>query len=79
MLFEFNKKIHTTSAHLVGNKLKDGGAHFDPNVPIKYDTFRHPNLFTVSFGGTVIPFSKNPVYVSVRQMAWEVLETIEKM
>ena len=57
---------------------KDGGAHFDPNVPIKYDTFRHPNLFTVSFGETIIPFSKNPVYVSVRQMAWEVLESIKR-
>lgn len=57
---------------------KDGGAHFDPNVPIKYDTFRHPNLFTVSFGKTIIPFSRNPVYVSVRQIAWEVLASIEK-
>lgn len=55
---------------------KDGGAHFDPKVPIKYDTFRRPDLFTVSFGETIIPFSKNPVYVSVRQIAWEVLESL---
>lgn len=58
---------------------KDGGAHFDPKVPIKYDTFRRPDLFTVSFGETVIPFSKNPVYVSVRQIAWEVLESVRRI
>ena len=62
---------------LIANK--DGGAHFDSNVPIKYDTFRHPNLFTVRFGETIIPFSKNPVYVSVRQMAWEVLESVKEV
>lgn len=71
-----NKKLSRWDViNMIANK--DGGAHFDPNVPIKYDTFRHPNLFTVSFGETIIPFSKNPVYVSVRQIAWEVLETWE--
>ena len=54
---------------------KDGGAHFDPKVPVKYDTFRHPNLFKVCFGSIEVPFSRNPVYVSVRQIAWEVLES----
>lgn len=57
---------------------KDGGAHFDPNVPVKYDTFRHPELFTVHFGETEVPFSSNPVYLSVRQIAWEVLESVKR-
>lgn len=57
---------------------KDGGAHFDPDVPVQYDTFRHPDLFEVRFGATKIPFSKNPVYVSIRQIAWEVLESMNK-
>lgn len=57
---------------------KDGGAHFDPKVPVKYDTFRHPNLFKVSFGSIEVPFSRNPVYVSVRQIAWEVLESLKR-
>jgi len=58
---------------------KDGGAHFDPSVPIQYETFRHPNLFKVYFGTTIIPFSKNPVYVSVRQIAWEVMESLKNI
>ncbi len=58
---------------------KDGGAHFDPKVPVKYDTFRHPNLFKVSFGSIEVPFSRNPVYVSVRQIAWEVLDSWDKV
>ena len=57
---------------------KDGGAHFDPQVPIKYDSFRHPNLFIVRFGSVKVPFSRNPVYVSVRQIAWEVLKSWDK-
>lgn len=56
---------------------RDGGAHFDPKVPLKYDTFRHPNLFTVHFGHVEVPFSRNPVYVSVRQIAWEVMESLK--
>ena len=55
---------------------KDGGAHFDPNVPVQYDTFRHPDLFEVYFGTTKVSFSKNPVYVSVRQIAWEVMKSL---
>ena len=58
---------------------KDGGAHFDPNIPVKYDTFRHPDLFEVYFGSTKVPFSKNPVYVSVRQIAWEVMESLKSI
>ena len=58
---------------------KDGGAHFDPDVPVQYDTFRHPDLFEVRFGATKVPFSKNPVYVSVRQIAWEVVESLKDL
>lgn len=57
---------------------KDGGSHFDPKVPIEYDTFRHPDLWKVKFDDKKIPFSKNPVHVSVRQIAWEVLQTINE-
>ena len=36
-----------------------------------------PNLFKVYFGTAVIPFCKNPVYVSVRQIAWEAMERLK--
>lgn len=52
---------------------KDGGAHFDSKVPRKYDSFRHPEMFTVYSTNGKIPFTKHPVYVTIRQIAWEVL------
>lgn len=57
---------------------KDAGAHFDTKIPKKYDSFRHPNAFKVIVNGEDIPFSRNPVYVSIRQIAWEVLESFKQ-
>lgn len=57
---------------------KDAGAHFDTKIPQKYDAFRHPNAFKVIVNGEDIPFRRNPVYVSIRQIAWEVLESFKK-
>lgn len=59
------KRFRKDCINIVANKY--GGAHFDLEVPIKYDTFSYSNLFTVSLGKTIIPFSKNPVYVSIRK------------
>ena len=57
---------------------KDGGAHFDPKIPKEYDTFRHPELAKIIYPGGMFTYSCNPVYVSIRQMAWEVLETLKQ-
>lgn len=57
---------------------KDAGAHFDISVPAKYDAFRHANAFKVIVNGEEIPFKRNPVYVSIRQIAWEVLESFRE-
>ena len=57
---------------------KDGGAHLDRNIPMDYYTFRQPTALHVLIDGQLAVFNQNPVYVSVRQIAWEVLESIEK-
>lgn len=54
---------------------KDGGAHLDRNVPMDYYTFRQPTALQVLIDGQLAVFNQNPVYVSVRQIAWEVLES----
>lgn len=57
---------------------KDGGAHFDMNIPNDYASFREPNSLRIQINGQVAVFRQNPVYVSLRQIAWEVLETLKK-
>ena len=56
---------------------KDGGAHFDPNVPPTYEAFRSNNLFKIRCNDIEVKCTHNPVYVSIRQIAWEVLETFK--
>lgn len=57
---------------------KDGGAHFDPKIPKEYDTFRHPEHARIIYPGGMFTYSCNPVYVSIRQIAWEVLESFKE-
>lgn len=56
----------------------EGGAHLDPFVSRKYDTFRNPEAFKVYLVNKTISFNHNPLHVSVRQMAWEVLESFKR-
>lgn len=58
---------------------KDGGAHLDRNIPMDYHTFRQPTALQVLIDGQVAVFNQNPVYVSIRQIAWEVLESVKKI
>jgi hypothetical protein len=55
---------------------KDGGSHFDPTIPDKYDIFRHPTSLNITLNGTLAVFNQNPVYVSLLQIAYEVVESI---
>ena len=64
------------SIKMVANK--DGGTHLEQELPIEYDTFRQPTLAKIFFGNQEVPFTRNPVYVSLRQMAWEFLETLKR-
>ena len=57
---------------------KDGGAHLDRNVPVEYAYFREPTALQIIVDGQVAVFNQNPVYVSIRQIAWEVLESVKR-
>lgn len=57
---------------------KDGGSHYDDSIPEYYDIFRHPTTFKIYFNGQEVPFSRNPVYETLRQIAWEVIESFKQ-
>ena len=57
---------------------KDGGAHLDKRIPPKYSCFREPTALQFIVDGQIAVFNQNPVYVSIRQIAWEVLESLKR-
>lgn len=57
---------------------KDGGAHLDKRIPAKYSCFREPTALQFIIDGQIAVFNQNPVYVSLRQIAWEVLESLKR-
>ena len=57
---------------------KDGGAHLDKRIPAKYSCFREPTALQFIIDGQIAVFNQNPVYVSLRQIAWEVLESLKQ-
>ncbi len=56
---------------------KDGGAHLDPKIPENYAEFREPTALHFKLNGKDAIFNQNPVYVSLRQIAYELLESLE--
>lgn len=62
--------------NIVANK--DGGAHLDKRIPPKYSCFRKPTALQFIIDGKIAVFNQNPVYVSIRQIAWEVLESLKR-
>lgn len=52
--------------------------NISPTLPDYYALFRQSTSLRVRVNGKFIAFKQNPVYVSLRQIAWEVLETVEK-
>lgn len=57
---------------------KDGGAHLDKRIPPKYSCFREPTALQFIIDDQIAVFNQNPVYVSIRQIAWEVLESLKR-
>ncbi len=58
---------------------KDGGAHLDKLIHANYACFRQPTALQFIIDGEVARFNQNPVYVSLRQIAWEVLESLKEI
>ncbi len=47
-------------------------------LPDNYAIFHEPTSLRIQVNGKPVIFDQNPVYVSLRQIAWEVMQTIEK-
>lgn len=58
---------------------QDGGAHVDPELDEDYDALSKKNTlgWTFKSGDAEIPWPSNPVPASIRQIAHEVLVTLE--
>lgn len=61
---------------------KDGGAHFDTEVEKRYDDFRKSwsggSSLVGLCSGTVRGYDNIPIYPAIRQMAYELLNSINK-
>ncbi|MCQ2112306.1 MAG: hypothetical protein MJY95_03070 [Bacteroidaceae bacterium] len=56
---------------------KEGGAHFDNNTTQQYAYFQKGDCLKIIINDEIAIFENNPVFASVRQIAYEVLETID--
>lgn len=57
---------------------KEGGAHVDPEITIGYAELKTSTMgMTVNSNG-IVGFINSPADVSVRQVAWEVLKSLEQ-
>ncbi len=57
---------------------KEGGCHYDTNSTPEQQTFQKPESLHVNLNGTLIEFKPAPVYTSLRQIAWEVMESLKE-
>ncbi|MBQ7632293.1 MAG: hypothetical protein IJS82_06015 [Paludibacteraceae bacterium] len=55
----------------------EGGCHVDPDSTPEQATFQKPEALRVRLDNTFVEFEPAPVYVSLRQIAWEVLESLK--
>ena len=55
---------------------KAGGCHGD--MTIEEATFRIPEALKIIINGQQVAFNPAPIYVSLRQIAWEVLESLKR-
>lgn len=58
---------------------KEGGAHVDLRYSDAYKYFKEPTMLDITINGRQACFRQNPVYVSVRQIAWEVMESLKRV
>lgn len=57
---------------------KDGYAHFDPKLSLEYEKFLKSDSLKFVINGEQINFGNNPAKYSIRQIGFEVIETINK-
>ena len=57
---------------------KAGGCHVDTDMTIEEATFRIPEALKIIINSQQVAFNPAPMYVSLRQIAWEVLESLKR-
>lgn len=55
---------------------KEGGCHIDPDSTDEQLAFQKPEALRVQINRMIVEFKPAPVYVSLRQIAWEVMQTL---
>lgn len=56
---------------------KEGGCHYDTKSTPEQRTFQKPGSLCVVLNGTAVEFQPAPVYTTLRQIAWEVIESLK--
>ena len=74
-MFEYGQLKMTRKDIICTLANKEGGAHVDMNYSDDYKYFKEPTMLDININGMIARFNQNPVYVSVRQIAWEVMES----
>ncbi len=78
-MFEYGQLKMTRKDIICTLANKEGGAHVDLNYSDDYKYFKEPTMLDININGLLARFNQNPVYVSVRQIAWEVLESMKRV
>lgn len=55
---------------------KEGGCHIDSDSTDEQVAFQKPEALRIYLNRMIVDFDPAPVYVSLRQIAWEVMETL---
>lgn len=79
----YNQEVLNDGTHKMSRKNiienfaeKEGGCHVDPESTPEQATFVQPTSLQIQINGCIMDFNPAPVYVSLRQIAWEVLESL---
>lgn len=58
---------------------KAGGCHVDEDMTMEESTFRAPEALKIIINGQQVAFNPAPIYISLRQIAWEALESLKQV
>ena len=57
----------------------DSEGNLTGTLPDNYVLFRAPTALRIHVNGQPVRFNQNPVFVSIRQIAWEIQETLQRI
>ena len=58
---------------------QDGGVHVDSGIEKDYNIFKKKDSLKVMVNGGIAVFDNNPAFVSLRQISYEVLASLENL